>query len=137
MGPLEDLETHRKHLISLVKNEHLHGVGLENTTLDHILHTARSTDNDLRPCLKSLHIVPNAGTSNTSMTVDRHEVADGNNDLLDLLSELTSWRKNQSLASLDIGVQLLQDGDGECSGFPGTRLCLCNDVRSCKCRERA
>ena len=65
------------------------------------------------------------------MAVNRHEVADGDNDLLNLLSQLTSRRENQSLAGLDIGVQLLQDGDGECSSFSSTRLCLCDDVRPC------
>lgn len=84
------------------------------------MYTAWSTDNNLGSCLESLHVVPNASTSDTSMAVDRHEVTDGNNDFLDLLSELASGRKNQSLTGLDVGVELLQDGNGKCSGFSST-----------------
>lgn len=135
MSPLQTFNTYRKHLVSLVKDEHLHRVGLQNTTLNHILNTAWSTNNNLRSGLESLHIISNASASNTCMAVDRHEVANGNNDLLDLLSQFASRRKDQSLASLDIGIQLLQDGDGERSGLPGTGLCLCDDVRPCNKRQ--
>ena len=91
---LQESNTYRKHLISLVEDEHLHRVGLENPTLDHVLYTAWGTNNDLRSCLKRLHVVPNASTSDTSMAVDRHEVPNGNNDLLNLLGQLAGGRKN-------------------------------------------
>jgi hypothetical protein len=41
------------------------------------------------------------------MAVDGHEIANGNDDLLDLLSQLASWSKDQGLACLDIGIKLL------------------------------
>ena len=66
------------------------------------------------------------------MAVDRHEVTDGNDDLLDLLSQLAGWRKDQGLASLDIGVKLLKIGDGECSS---AGLGLGNNVGSCVMRS--
>lgn len=69
------------------------------------------------------------------MAVDRHEVTDGNDDLLDLLSQLAGWRKDQGLAGLDIGVELLQNGDGECSSLSSTGLCLGNDIGSCVMRS--
>lgn len=97
--------------------------------------TSRRTNDDLRTRLKSCHIITNASASNACMAVDRHEVTDGNDDLLDLLSQLAGWRKDQGLAGLDIGVELLQNGDGECSSLSSTGLCLGNDIGSCVMRS--
>ena len=65
------------------------------------------------------------------MAFDIHEVADGDNDLLDLLSELTGRCKDQSLACFEVLVDLLEDGDGEGRCFASSRLSLCDDIRSC------
>jgi hypothetical protein len=67
-------------------------------------------------------------TTNACMALNVHEVSDCNNDLLDLLSQFTGRSKNQSLALLDVGVELLQDGDRESCGLSGTRLGLRNDI---------
>lgn len=69
------------------------------------------------------------------MAVDLHKVADGNDDLLDLLSQLASWRKDQRLARLDIGVELLKNGDRECSSLSGAGLGLSNNVGTCAMRS--
>lgn len=113
-------ETARQHLIGLVENEHLHGVGLEEATLDHIVDTTWSTDNDLRTILESLHVITNAGTTNAGMALNVHEITDGDDNLLDLLSQLTGWCEDQSLAALDIWVDLLQSGDGESGSLSGS-----------------
>jgi hypothetical protein len=62
------------------------------------------------------------------VALEGHEVTNGNNDLLDLLGQLTGGGKDQSLASLQVGVDLLQGGDGEGSGLSGTGLGLSNDI---------
>lgn len=121
-------DTYRQHLVGLVQDEHLHAVRLEETALDHVVDTARGTDDDLRAVLESLHIVTDAGAANAGVALDVHEVTDGNDDLLDLLSKLTGGGENQSLARLDVGVDLLQDGDREGGGLAGTRLGLGNDI---------
>jgi hypothetical protein len=82
--------------------------------------------------LKSLHIITNAGTTNAGMTLNVHEVTDSNDDLLDLLSQLTGWGEDQSLALLDVGVELLEDGNRESSGFSSSRLSLGNNIMSCR-----
>ncbi len=107
MSPSRETDTYREHLISLVKDEHLHGVGLENTTLYHVLDTAWSSDYNLGSSLESLHIISDAGASNASVAVDGHEVSDGNDDFLDLLSQFAGGCKDQSLAGLHVGIQLL------------------------------
>lgn len=62
------------------------------------------------------------------MALNVHEVTDGNNDLLDLLGQFTGWGKDQSLALLDVGVQLLENGDGESSGLSSTGLSLSDNI---------
>lgn len=133
---LEDIvdllgETARQHLIGLIKNEHLHGVGLEETALDHVVDTTGGTDNDLRTLLESLHVITDGGTTDTGVALNVHEVTDGDNDLLDLLGQLTGWGKDEGLALLDVGVKLLEDGDGESGGLSGTGLGLGNHIVSC------
>lgn len=122
------VQTYRKHFIGLVKDEHLHGVGLEEAALDHVLDSARSTDNDLGAVLKGLHVLTDAGTTNAGVALNVHEVTNGDNDLLDLLGQLTSGGKDKSLALLDVGVDLLENGDGESSRLASTRLGLGNHI---------
>lgn len=120
--------TYRKHLISLVEDEQLHAVGTEDTTLDHIVNTAGGTDNDLGTVTEGSHVLTDVGTTNTGVALDTHEVTNGNNDLLDLLGQLTGGSKDQSLASLHIGVNLLESGNGEGGSLSGTRLGLSDDI---------
>jgi hypothetical protein len=103
-------------------------VRLQDTTLDHVLDSARSTNDDLGALLESLHVITDAGAANTGVALNVHEVSDGNYNLLDLLGKLASGGEDESLAGLDIGVQLLEDGDGEGSRFTGTGLGLRNDI---------
>ena len=121
-------ETARQHLVGLVEDEHLHVVGLQDTTLDHVVDTAGSTDNDLGAVLEGLHVVTDAGTTDAGVALDVHEVTDGDNDLLDLLSELAGGGENERLAGLDVGVDLLEGRDGEGSRLTGTGLGLGDDI---------
>jgi len=62
------------------------------------------------------------------MALKVHEVTDGDNNLLNLLSKLTGGGEDQSLASLDVGIDLLEDRDGEGSGLAGTGLGLSDNI---------
>lgn len=120
--------TYRKHLIGLVQNEHLHGISLKEAPLDHVLDTAGRADNDLRTILQGFHVIANAGTANAGMALNLHKVANGDNDLLNLLGQLTGRRKDKSLALLDGGVDLLEDRDGEGGSLASTGLGLGNNI---------
>lgn len=122
------LGTHRKHLVGLVEDEHLHAVGLEEATLDHVVDTAGGTDDDLGAVLEGLHVITDAGATNAGVALNVHEVTDSDDDLLDLLGQLTGRSENQGLALLQAGVDLLEDRDGEGGGLAGTRLGLSNNV---------
>jgi hypothetical protein len=130
-------ETARQHLVGLVEDEHLHVVGLENTTLDHVLDTAGRADDDLGAVLEGLHVVTDAGAANAGMAGNVHEVTDGDDDLLDLLGQLAGGGEDERLAGLDVGVDLLEGGDGEGSGLAGTGLRLRNDIVAWLCQYLA
>jgi hypothetical protein len=120
--------TYRKHFVSFVKHEHLDGVGLEESSLDHVKNTAGSADNNLGTILQGLHVLTDASTTNAGVALNVHEVADSDDNLLDLLCQLAGGGENKGLALLDGRVQLLQDGDGEGSRLTSTRLGLSNDI---------
>jgi hypothetical protein len=90
--------------------------------------TAGGTNDDLGAVLESLHVIANAGATNAGVALDVHEVTNGDDDLLDLLGQLTGGSKNESLAGLDGGVDLLEDGDRESSGLASTRLGLSDNI---------
>jgi len=121
-------ETTRKHLIGLVEDEHLHRVGLEDAALNHVLNTTGCADNDLRTILKSLHVIPNAGTTNACVALELHEVTNGDYHLLNLLGQFASGGEDKGLATLDVGVDLLKGRDREGSGLASTGLGLGNNV---------
>jgi len=62
------------------------------------------------------------------VALDVHEVTDGNNDLLDLLGQLTGGSKDQSLALLEAGVDLLEDGNRESGSLASTGLGLSDNI---------
>lgn len=90
--------------------------------------TAGGTDNDLGAVLEGLHVVTDAGATDAGVALDAHEVANGDDDLLDLLGQLTRGGEDEGLARLDVGVDLLQNRDGEGGGLSGTGLGLSNDI---------
>ena len=121
-------QTYRQHLVSLVEDEQLHGVGAEDATLDHVLHTTGGTDDDLGAITESGHVLTDVGTTDTGVALNAHEVTNGNNDLLDLLGQLTGGSEDQSLAGLQVGVDLLQGGDGEGGSLASTGLGLSDHI---------
>lgn len=62
------------------------------------------------------------------MALNVHEITDSNNDLLDLLGQLTGGGEDQGLALLDVGVELLEDRDRESGSLSGTRLGLSDNI---------
>jgi len=57
-----------------------------------------------------------------------HKVTEGEDDLLDLLGELTGGGEDEGLALAERGVDALEDRDGKGGGLAGTRLGLGDHV---------
>jgi hypothetical protein len=142
------LETTGQHLVGFIKTEDFDSVGPQGTTVDHIEDTTGSTDYNVRALLELGHVLTNVGTTHTGMAFNVHVVTERDDDLLDLLGQLTSWCEDEGLGALDRHVQLqiwsagakiqslaasahlLQDGNGEGGGLASSRLGLRNDVVS-------
>lgn len=90
-------ETLGKHLIGLVEGEDLDAVGLEESSVDHVEDSAGGTDDDVGTSLELGNVLLDGGTTDASVAVNVHVVTEGDNDLLDLLGELSGGGENQRL----------------------------------------
>jgi hypothetical protein len=123
-------ETTRQHLVSFVQNEQLEVLGLEETSLHHIVNTSGSTDDDVSATrLELLDIVLNDGTTNASLDFDLHVLTDWVHDVSNLHGELASGGHDKCLAVvgdtwLGVSVNALEHTDGESTSLTGSRLCL-------------
>ena len=68
---------------------------------------------------------------------EREAARKRDDDLLDLLSQLTGGSEDQGLALLQAGVDLLEDRDGEGGSLAGTRLGLSDNVVACIAKKLA
>ena len=129
------LKTTGQHLVGLVETEDLDVVGAESTAVDHVEHTTRGADDDLDALLELGHVLTDVSAADASVALDVHVVAEGDDDLLDLLRELAGRGKDQRLSALDIRVDALEDGDGKGRGLASTGLGLRDDVVSLDNRD--
>jgi hypothetical protein len=60
----------------------------------------------VRALVEAGHVLADGGTTDTGVAVDVEVVAEGDDDLLDLLGELTSGGEDERLGLLDRGVDL-------------------------------
>lgn len=71
--------------------------------------TTRGADNDLGTILEGFHVITDTGSTNTRVALNTHEIADRNDNLLNLLCKLTGGSEDQSLALLDVWIDLLKN----------------------------
>lgn len=64
------LEPTRKHLVSLVQDEHPDGVSPQGATTQHIVDAARRAHDDVHSSLKDAGILAHGGTTHTGVTLD-------------------------------------------------------------------
>lgn len=122
------LETTGQHLIGLIEDEHLDGVGVENSTADNVVDTAGGTDNDVNTSVDSSGILLDGGTTDTGVADNAEGVTKTQNDLLDLEGKLTSGSKEESLGLGNAQVNVLENRDREGSGLTGTGLSLGKNI---------
>ena len=81
-------------------------VGLERSSVDHVRDTTRGTDDDVNTFLELGHVLTDVGAADTGMAFDVHVIAEGDDDLLDLLSKLAGGGEDKSLGGLERYIQL-------------------------------
>lgn len=124
------LESAREHLVGLIETEDLDVVRLEGTALDHVEDTSGRADDDVNTLLELGHGLADRGSTDGGEALDVHVVSEGDEDLLDLLGELTGRGEDESLGLLEGNVDRLEDRDREGGGLSGSRLRLRDDVVS-------
>jgi hypothetical protein len=122
------LETSSEHFISFIQNEELKMVSVQETSLEHVVDSTRSTDDDVNTFLELLSFVHKVGTTSTEVDLDVKVFTEAHYDSLDLLGKFSSGGKDESLASEGLRVNQLEDGDSEGSSLTGTRLSLSDGI---------
>ena len=110
-------ESTRKHLIGLIKEELTDGVQPQGTTVDHVIDTTGGTHDDVNTSLEGTDVVTDGGTSDTGMNLKLHVVTKGDDDLLNLLSQLTGGGKDERLTFTKLGIKLGESTNGKGGGF--------------------
>lgn len=122
------LELSRKHLIGLIENEHLDEVGLEDSSLNHVVDSTGGSDNDVDTLLDDSNVLGDRGTTNAGVALNLHVLAKGKHDLLDLVGQLSGGSNDQSLGLLNLLVNVLQSRNGEGGSLTGTGLGLSKNI---------
>ena len=124
------LETARKHLVGLIENEDLDVVRTKSVTAQEIDDTTGGSDDDVDSGVQDLLILLDVGSSNASVALNLQVVSQVGDDLVDLVGQLTSGGKDESLDVGVVVVELLQNTEGESGGLTSTRLSLADNILS-------
>lgn len=92
------------------------------------MNATRRSNNDLRAILQGLYLIVHTRSTNASVAFHVNQVANSDNDLLNMLSKLASRGQNERLALLNRGVDLLENRNRESSCLSSTRRSLGNYV---------
>ena len=117
-------KTTRKHLIGLIEEELLDAVESEGTPIDHVEDTTGGSDNNVDAALERSNVVADGGSTDARVNRDVHVVAQSNDNLLDLLGELTSGGQDKGLALTELSVELGEGSDRKGGRLSGScRVC--------------
>merc|ERR1719244_347079 len=132
------LETTRKHFVGFVQDENLDRPRIESATVNHVVDSAGSSDDDVDAALAAAQdplVFANVGSADASVARHAHVVAQGHHHLLDLLGQLSGGSQDESLTFLAADVELFEGYDGESGGFASSRLRLGDDISSLNARN--
>jgi len=122
------LEATGEHLVSLVQDEQLEVVSLEETSLHHVVHAAGCSDDDVLALLEDTDVLTHDRASNASVHLDTKVLADRVHHEGGLHHELTDGSNDQGLRVVASGVDALQRSNSERTSLSSSGLRLCNGV---------
>ena len=100
------LKPTRKHLVSLVQDEHPDGVSPQGATAQHIVDAARRAHDDVHSSLKDACVLAHGGTTHTGVTLDLQGASPLFNTLFmgkigqTRLDAITTWLRTISMICL-------------------------------------
>jgi len=110
-------EADLEHLISLVHDEQLEVVSLEDSSLQEVEHSSGSSNNDVDAVLNVLDALLHAGSTDTGVDLDAEVLSESVDDKSDLNSELSGGGDNEGLEVVGIGIDNGQESGSEGSGL--------------------
>jgi len=122
------LESSSEHFISFIQNEELKMVSIQETSLEHVVDSSGSTDDDVDTFLELLSFVHKVSTTSTKVDLDVKVFTEAHYDSLDLLGKFSSGGKDESLTSERLSIDQLKDGDSEGGSLTGTGLGLSDGI---------
>ena len=102
------LEATGEHLISLVQNEELQVVCLEEASLHHVVHAAWCSHDYMLSLFEDSYVLTHDRTSDASMHFDAQILANRVHDEGRLHDQLTDWRNDQSLSMIARRIDALK-----------------------------
>ena len=129
------LETWLEHLISLINNEDLEVVQLQNLFGCHVINTTGGTNNHVLALTELIDVLTDGSTTDASVAANLHIVTQGLSNSGDLLDKLSGGGQDQSLANLLREVDFLQTSNHESTSFTGTGLGLTDSIAASKERS--
>ena len=118
------LEAAGKHLISLVQDEQLQVVRLQEATLHHIVHTAWCANDDVLALLEDADVLTHDRATDAGVHLDAKVLTDRVHDKGRLHDQLADWSDDQGLCVIASRVDALQCRDCERACLARSRLCL-------------
>ena len=118
------LEATGEHLVSLIQDEKLKVVCLEEASPHHVVHAAGGSDDDVLTLLEDADVLLYDGAANASVHLDAEVLADGVHDEGDLHGQLAGGRDDQGLGLVTGWVDALEGTDGEGTSLAGSGLRL-------------
>ena len=90
------LESAVQHFVGLIENEKFDVSGTKVSSSNHIESTTGSANDNVLSEVELADVLADVGATNADMGLDIHVVTEGQDDLLDLLGQLTSGAEDKS-----------------------------------------
>lgn len=117
-----------EQLVGFIEYQHLDMAGAQVAASDHVGDTSRGSRYDMLAVVQLADVLANVCSSNASMALHVHIVAQCHDDTLNLGCQLSCWGKDERLGFTDGSVDDLEHTDGEGRGLTSTGLRLGDGV---------
>lgn len=122
------LESLVQHFVRFVEDQHFDGPCPKHASSNHVKDAPGSAADNVLAIVQFSYVLAQIRASNTSVALHVHEIAQCQNDLLDLHCQLPGRGQAQDLGLSQGRVQRLQNCDRESGRFTGSGLRLSNHI---------
>lgn len=92
-------ESESEHLVSFIDDEHLEALGVEVSSVHHVLYSSWGSHDYVTSLFEFLSVVNHLGSSGTQVYLQFEVDSESLDNFLDLACELTGWGHDERLGS--------------------------------------